>query len=214
MHLLATNRVDLVLDVGANAGQYGRRLRDAGYRGRIVSFEPLVEAYGKLERETKRDPFWQTRNFGLGDFDGTTDINVSANSYSSSILQMLPRHLESAPASKYVRRETISVHKLDTVIDGITAGGEVIFLKIDTQGYEKRVLAGGANNLSRIVGAQLELSLVPLYAGDALLDEMLKQMEDLGFLLMSLEPEFFDPGTGQLLQMDGVFFRDPKRRAR
>ena len=212
MHLLATARVDLVLDVGANAGQYGRSLRDAGYRGRIVSFEPMREAYAKLERETKGDPFWETRNFALGDFDGIAEINVSANSYSSSILEILPRHLQSAPVSRHAGRESISVHKVDTVIDTISVGSEAIFLKVDTQGYEKRVLAGASVSLNRIVGAQLELSLVPLYQGDALLGEMLKLMEDCGFVLMSLEPEFFDPETAQLLQVDGVFFRELRVR--
>ena len=212
MHLLARNRVDLVLDVGANAGQYGRGLRDAGYRGRIVSFEPLREAYAKLEREAKGDPFWETRNFALGDVDSSAEINISANSYSSSLLEMLPRHLQSAPVSRYTGRESIAVHKLDTVIDTISVGSEAIFLKVDTQGYEKRVLVGASLSLNRIVGAQLELSLVPLYQGDALLGEMLKLMEESGFVLMSLEPEFFDPDTGQLLQVDGVFFRELRTR--
>ena len=180
MHLLASNRVDLVLDVGANAGQYGRGLRDAGYRGRIVSFEPMRGAYARLEHEAKSDPFWDTRNFALGDFDGSAEINISANSYSSSILEMLPRHVQSAPVSRYTGRESVAVHKLDTVIDALTVGSEALFLKVDTQGYEKRVLAGAAHTLNWIVGAQLELSLVPLYDGNALLGEMVKLMEDSG----------------------------------
>lgn len=48
--MFSQHQVNLVFDVGANTGQFGRFLRDAGYRERIVSFAPLSE-----DRERLRD---------------------------------------------------------------------------------------------------------------------------------------------------------------
>ena len=44
--------ISLVLDVGANVGQYAKIARKAGYKGQIVSFEPLGQAFSKLARFT------------------------------------------------------------------------------------------------------------------------------------------------------------------
>ena len=66
--------------------------------------------------------------------------------------------------------------------------------------------------LSRVVGLQLELSMVPLYDGQPLIDDLIGSVRTMGFVLMSLEPDFYDQSTGQLLQADGIFFRpgDPE----
>lgn len=207
MHLLQSHAISLVLDVGANVGQYGRELRELGYRGRIVSFEPLKSAYLQLERRAAGDPLWTTFNCGIGSSDGMTEINVSGNVHSSSLLAMLPRHFTSAPESSYQGREAISMRTLDSILPEIDAGNEIVYLKSDTQGYESEVLKGAAQTLSRAVGVQMELSLLPLYDGETLLADMIHEMSGKGFQLMSLEEGFADPATGQLLQVDGIFFR-------
>jgi FkbM family methyltransferase len=207
IHLLRAHSVSLILDVGANVGHFGHELRELGYRGRIVSFEPLKAAYAQLRRAAEGDALWTTHNCGIGSHDGTAEINVAGNVQSSSLLAMLPRHLSSAPDSFYQGREEITVRRLDSVLPEIEAENEVVYLKSDTQGYEAEVLKGGEETLRRAVGVQLELSLVPLYEGETLLADMIHEMDAKGFQLMSLEPAFADPITGQLLQVDGIFFR-------
>jgi FkbM family methyltransferase len=207
MHLLRAHSVSLILDVGANVGHFGQELRHLGYSGRIVSFEPLKAAYAQLRRAAEGDALWTTHNCGIGGHDGTAEINVAGNMQSSSLLAMLPRHLSSAPESFYRGREEITVRRLDSIFSEIEAENEVVYLKSDTQGYEAEVLKGGAETLRRAVGVQLELSLLPLYEGETLLADMIHEMSAKGFQLMSLEPVFADPVTGQLLQVDGIFFR-------
>ena len=77
----------VVLDVGANAGQYGRELRTLGYRGRIVSFEPQPGPFAALEAASTADPAWTAVLLALGAEAGTAQMNVSALDVSSSTLR-------------------------------------------------------------------------------------------------------------------------------
>lgn len=213
--LLAHQAVDLVLDVGANAGQYGALLRKLGYAGRIVSFEPLSAPHAALSAAASGDAAWTVADrMAIGDRDGTIEINVSENSASSSILPMHGRHLAAAPQSQYVSVETVPIRTLASVAGAALADARRPFLKIDTQGYESQVLDGAAAVLPRIQGLQLELSLVPLYEGQALYREVIERLTAAGFELHAVLPGFSDNRTGRMMQMDGVFFRADAAPAR
>jgi FkbM family methyltransferase len=205
--LLRSQGIATVLDVGANAGQYAQRLRAAGYAGRIVSFEPLSEAFAALERAAASDPAWDTHRLALSDADGEAEIHVAANSWSSSLLDMGERHLASAPESAYVGSERVRTARLDSVWDDIVGPAERPFLKLDVQGFELHVLRGAGGHLDRVAGVQAELALVHLYEGDSLWREVVDHLESEGFELAGLEPGFEDPQTGRMLQADGIFVR-------
>jgi FkbM family methyltransferase len=209
--LLAHHRISLVFDVGANVGQYASELRALGYAGRIVSCEPLRDEFERLARKAAKDPSWVALHCALGDTDGVTSINVAANSTSSSLLDMLPRHAEAAPHSAYTAVQQTNVFRLDSIFDEHCRAEDRVFLKLDVQGYERVVLAGAEKSLPRLQGVQLEMALVPLYRGEASHAELLAEMTSRGFQLMSIEPAFRDPSSGQLLAVDGVFFRDGGR---
>ena len=99
--------IDLVLDVGANKGQFASEIRHCGYAGRIVSFEPLSQAHGELLQSSAGDPMWDTYpRCALGDHDGEAEINIAGNSHSSSIMPMLESHLNAAPESAYEGKHT------------------------------------------------------------------------------------------------------------
>jgi len=212
---LAHNRIKLLkhfeiktlLDVGANTGQFAYYTRKLGYANTIISFEPLSSAFSVLQKFAKTDPNWQIQNCAIGDTDGQIEINISANSQSSSILDMMPDHIESAPDSVYEGKEMVNIHKIDTIIDKYTDNLDSTFLKIDAQGFEKKVIEGAKNSIKYIKGLQLELSMIELYKGETLITEMLSLISDLGFTILSLEPGFYDKNTGQLLQVDGIFYR-------
>jgi FkbM family methyltransferase len=206
--LLGGLGVDLVLDVGANTGHYARTLRDHGYRGTIVSFEPLASAHARLEAAARADGAWLAApRMALGDRDGQVVIHVAGNSASSSILDMLPAHERAAPGSAYVGAESVPQRRLDGAAARYLDGASAVLLKIDTQGYEDRVLAGATGILDRITAVQTELSLVPLYAGQPLFDQMRARMEQMGFALYAIFPGYVDESTGQTLQIDGFFLR-------
>ena len=206
--LIACAAVDVVVDVGANTGQFARRMREeVGFRGKIVSFEPLRAAFSTLADHARGDDRWHVVNCALGERRSRAEINVSANSYSSSLLGMLPAHTSGAPDSGYVAKEIIEVTTLDDALPDLRNSNASVYLKIDTQGYESHVLRGAQLSLPKIDIVQLELSLVPLYEGQALFPDIHSHMIGNGYSLVVAEPEFREPRTGRLLQMDGIYHR-------
>jgi FkbM family methyltransferase len=200
--------IDVVLDIGANIGQFAFQLRnDLGYKKRIISFEPLSSAFEVLKAKAKNDPYWEVFNFALGDTEGREEINIAGNSYSSSLLNMLPSHIKAAPGSKYVGKEIIEVKSLETIYYDLCNLNNNVYMKIDTQGFELKVLEGSKKVLMNINTIQIEMSLVPLYEGSLLFNEMYRYMVDQGYSLVSIEPGFIDKNSGQLLQVDGIFHR-------
>lgn len=149
----------------------------------------------------------------LGDSEGEIDIHVAGNSLSSSILDMLPEHERAAPGSAFVGSESVPLRRLDRVASDYMTGANSVLLKIDTQGYEDRVLKGAAGVLDKVTAIQTELSLVPLYAGQPLFDEMREKIETMGFVLFAIFPGYVHERTGQTLQIDGFFVR-PEMAAR
>jgi FkbM family methyltransferase len=205
---LFVHRIDVVFDVGANTGQFAQQLRDAGFPGRIVSFEPSAAAHSMLIKGARFDAEWTVApRMALGDHDGTINLNLAGNSVSSSVLPMLPSHTSAAPESHYVGSETVDLRTLDSISSEFAADTERIFLKLDVQGFEYKVLQGAEQFLRRVSGIQLELSLVPLYEGERLFYSMLHSLEERGYDLWSVVPGFVDPDTGRLLQLDAVLFQ-------
>lgn len=203
--LIEDKGIGTVFDIGAHAGEFGESLRHHGYRGRIVSFEPVATQFERLNQVAAADPAWSCRKVAVGDRTGEVEIHISGNDgFSSSIREMDARHEEADPASSYVGSETVEISTLD---QEQTHGGDAtpFFLKVDTQGFESEVLAGGSNTLQRCAMVELELGLVELYSGQALFDELVALMADKGFVLNDIEPGFRDERSGQLLQVDALF---------
>ena len=155
--LLLSNKVAVVLDVGANDGLYARYLRSTGYRGRIVSFEPLREPFEALSAQALGDPQWKAVNVGLGRADGRATISKARRSVFSSILQPLPVLKEFAYNDiESVGQEQFTLATLDSQFPLFVHSNEKVFLKIDTQGYEKEVVLGAAGSLASILFFPLE----------------------------------------------------------
>ena len=205
--LLAHHGIEVILDVGANAGQFGRDMREIGFSGRIISFEPLADAFARLQQATQGDGKWQAVNIGLGDHDGQAVINVAANSQSSSFLPMLDAHSEAAPESIYVGEQSAEIRRLDGVFSAYCRPGTRVFLKIDTQGFEKKVLQGAEKILAQIELVQVECSFVPLYEGGVLIEDMVAFLRGAGFDPIETMPAFHHHESAHLMQADILFAR-------
>jgi len=208
--LAALNHVhaDVVFDVGANIGQFAQELRSVGFLGEIISFEPLSSAHAVLSKAVQTDDKWKIHpRAAVGDQDGEIEINIAGNSVSSSVLPMLDAHSSAAVGSAYVASERAQLTRLDSVAPTYLSAHARPFIKIDTQGFESQVLDGATETIKRAHGVLLELSLVPLYEGQTLWQEMIQRMADQGFTLWAIQKGFTDPRTGRSLQVDAIFLR-------
>lgn len=208
MSAINANKINLIFDIGANEGQFVIDLRNHGYKEKVVSFEPLSSAHLKCKTLSKKDGNWHVHEqTALGNTQGEIDINVAGNSASSSILPMLDAHISAAPHTSYIKKEKVPITTLDNITDKYITSSSRLLLKIDTQGYEWFVIEGAKNTLAKASGVLIELSAIPLYDGQYLWKECIEKLENDGFILWSLEPIFFDPISGKVLQWDGLFFR-------
>ena len=188
-------------------GQFALDLRAGGYSGRIVSLEPLGQAFDKLQSRSNLDGKWESLKVAAGSKPGATTINVARNSVSSSLLPMNTRHAVAEPRSAYVDDEPCEVVTLDGLAGHLIGPDDKAFLKIDVQGSELDVLKGATEILDQVEIVQTELSLLPLYDGGPLLDSVVRYLDERRFALLGLAPAFVNPTTGALLQVDGLFAR-------
>jgi FkbM family methyltransferase len=198
--------IDVVFDVGASGGQYGSLLRAAGYTGRIVSYEPQPDAHRILAGRARGDDRWEAHRCALSDRAGTAILHVSGNSQSSSLLEMLPVHKSADPASATVGTLTVDVRQFRQEILRRSAETDAVYLKLDVQGGEFSLLDDlDPSTLARVAALEVELSLVPLYAGGPLAEDVMARLRRLGFSPATLEPNFIDGAAGRVLQVDALF---------
>jgi FkbM family methyltransferase len=205
LRVLRAKGVELVLDVGANVGQYAQSLRRDGYSGRIVSFEPQPEAAGVLESRSLDDPLWSVEPYALGAEASELPIYRTSDSVSSSLLA--PRN--DALGHGFLAGEwrgATEVRRLDDVILPVEADSTV-YLKLDVQGYELNVLAGATATLAGVAAVECELTVQPLYEGQVLIEEIVGHLRALGFTPTCLTRGYTDPVSHEVVQMDGIFVR-------
>jgi FkbM family methyltransferase len=206
--MLSLHRIEQVIDVGANTGQFAKSLRNHGYAGEIISFEPTSIAWRALVTASKNDNKWHVADrCAVGDIEGTLEINISSNSVSSSLLEMDTNHLNAAPESVYSSKEIVKICTLDNYFKNHGSLSNRIFLKIDTQGYEMNVLQGAESILSRTTGIQIELSLIKLYEGQMTHKNLTEFLESKSYEIWSLTPGFTNKASGRMLQFDATFFK-------
>jgi FkbM family methyltransferase len=207
VRLLKAYGIDLVIDVGANAGQYAAALRAAGYRGRIVSFEPVSEPYGRLATASGADKAWECQRLALDRGRGTARVNVSEDTRNSSVLSVGDRHLRAVPDSRPVGVESASMARLDAIWSDAARGARRPYLKMDVQGYELEVLHGSTGVLDVISLVEVELSLFAVYDAGPLFQDVFRFLRRHDFVPIAFEGVLDDAGTGEMLQADGIFRR-------
>jgi FkbM family methyltransferase len=206
VHTLERHRVAAVVDVGANRGQYARRLRAAGWRGPILSLEPIPELQRELARAAAADPCWEVLPpTAAGDGDGEVTLEVSAEADMSSTLPQSPLLRRISSSSAVVRRIAVPQRRLDELLR--ERPWDRLFVKADVQGAEPAVLAGMTGIWGRVVGLQLELALLPLYEGERPWLELVGDLARRGFAPYLLFPGYFAKALGRQVQLDAVFYR-------
>jgi FkbM family methyltransferase len=207
--ILRELEINCVLDVGANVGQFGRRLRRGGYEGRIASFEPLAEFATKLRRRAQKDRRWRVHEYALGDEDTTAEINATPGSSLSSLLPASEFGKEWSKKLETSVKQEIRIRRLDNVLDEVLDGvsDPRVYLKLDTQGYDLLAFRGAGERLSDILAMQSEVSCLPIYEGMPELEEQLGAYRAAGFDLAGMYPVSMHRPTLRVLEFDAVLVR-------
>jgi FkbM family methyltransferase len=172
-----------------------------------VSFEPLSSAFAALCAAATNDRAWECVNLALGNHDGTALIGVSRDLVSSSLLPVTNGYTRSIPGGTSVEQQRVRTARLDSIASGYWSRDDCIHLKLDVQGYEKEVLLGANLTLAQVVSLEVEMSLVELYRGQPLLDDMVGMLQGFGYALVWIQPLYIDPSSGYLWQVEGLFAR-------
>lgn len=206
MSALTAYRIETVLDVGANVGQFARLLRSLGYDRRIISFEPDPDSFRTLRENAAHDPLWDCRNIGLSDTQGTLEFHRYNHSVLSSFSVLNEEGRKRFPDAREIGREEIEVSRLDAILSQQDRASGPMFLKIDTQGHDLRVFAGAEGALSQIAGLCCEIPFKSLYAGNKDWHGAIGSYEGKGFSLSGIYPVSRNAGL-ELLEGDALFVR-------
>jgi FkbM family methyltransferase len=197
-HVLSTNLMNViglygircVLDVGANTGQYGQFLRQIGFRGQIISFEPVKHVFDQLKSAARGDPDWRCFHCALGDADEKRDINVYKSTVFSSFLKANEYSKEHWASLNESTVERVEIRRLDTFFPEIAGsiGDSPCLLKMDTQGFDLNVFRGAGRVLDRVVALQSEVGMIKIYENMADSYDALRVFRDHGFDVSGMFP--------------------------
>lgn len=211
--LLQQLKVDCVLDVGANRGDFAVMIRRAGWRGPIISFEPQTSCRKVLERRAALDPTWSVFPVALSDREGTVRLTLRASSTFTSLNEpCFDSPIAGEPGIRekldVVGHEDVPLRRLDTLLDELPGSRpKRIFLKIDTQGHDEAVVRGASSIFHRLIALQLELSQAPLYQSTSHCLDVMRLLHHSGFSLNATFPVFRNPQNQAMLEFDGIFVR-------
>lgn len=201
--------IDTVIDIGANNGQTRDLLRKAGFKGDIISIEPIPALQPVLQTKATKDPKWTVLEpLALGDKNGSCEINISQADDLSSVLKASNELLTALPNTKVNETVSVPMKTLDTLYEELSLTNKNVFIKMDAQGYEMPILQHGLKALEAAKGLQVEMSLFPLYEGETLYDEIIGFLESHGYNAHMLIETNFARRLNRQLQVDGIFYKD------
>ena len=189
MNVIQHYNIDLILDIGANRGQFALTLRKEGYQGEIHSFEPVRDTFIHLQHTSETDKDWNCHQLAMSSSHGVAEINVSEVSELSSFLD-LNKFGKSRFYDGQIKSETVQMETIDRyIIKNIKNYHErKILLKMDTQGHDLEVFNGSINSLESIKCILSEISMLPIYSKMPNYTESLDLFKKHGFSISGMYP--------------------------
>lgn len=204
--LLGVAGVRVMLDIGANTGQYVQDLRWGGYTGRVVSFEPLPDAFKYLARAAAGDSQWTAERLAVGSFCGDAELFVTPDSIYSTTRVPTDLMTDASPTARPHRAMPVPAATLDSWVATSNMIGP-FGLKLDVQGAEEDVLVGASKTLELCTFLEVELPLRPVYRDQWNLVTALSRIQSLGFVPALTENLMPGPDGGSSLQVNVLFAR-------
>ncbi|HUT62217.1 MAG TPA: FkbM family methyltransferase [Phycisphaerae bacterium] len=203
---LKQHHIQTIFDVGANIGSFSTIVHMVLPDATIYAFEPLRECYEQMVKRLHRVSSFHGFNMALGEEEGQAPIWQSSFDQASSLLPMGDLHMEAFPSTARFTREQVEVRTLDAMAHRLDISDNIL-VKLDVQGFEDRVIAGGRKVIERAHILIVETSFRELYRGQKLFGEIYTLLRDLGFSYHGCVGQVVDPRDGSALQADSVFLK-------
>ena len=169
--------IQTVLDVGAHMGEFAQRIRTMLPDAELICFEPLEEPFTKLTERFRGQPNFRAIRCALGEKAGQHEIRHNEYAPSSSLLPMTELHKQSFTFAVKEQPEMIEVRRLSDVVRELNLR-DPLLLKLDVQGFEDKVIAGGEDVVARAKIIIIEVSFQPLYEGGPLFDDIYRLLNE------------------------------------
>ncbi|MBP6885643.1 MAG: FkbM family methyltransferase [Candidatus Pacebacteria bacterium] len=197
-----------VIDIGASKGGFSAELHGVLPEAQIYAFEPLSDCFAQIQERMKGVSKFRAFNLALGDTPGKVVMHRSSYSGCSSLREMASLHKDTFPVTAGQETISVAVSTLDEALSDYSLE-ENIMVKIDVQGFEDKVIAGGLEMLKRSRVILIETSFKELYVGQPLFDGVYHLLRSLGFQYRGAwAPELKSPLDGSPLQQDSIFIRE------
>lgn len=194
---------DLVVDVGANAGQWLSAILRFLRPAQVHAFEPDPAAFKQLQAFAATRPAIQLHQVALGDAAGELTLYGTADSRFSSLLPPLTTLLDDYDSSQVAVQKTVAVPV--ATLDSSLPDEAIDLLKIDVQGFEERILSGAVACLRRTRVVLIETNFVAHYQGEATFDDLFRLLTKVhGFRFWTIAPPSYGR-QGRSVWTDAVF---------
>jgi len=203
---LANSGIKTVLDIGAHIGEFAGRIRTILPSAELVCFEPLDEPFAKLIRRFAGDTSFRAVRCALGEKEGRFEIHHNEYAPTSSLLPMADLCKQAFTFAVKAEKEMIEVRRLSDVARELCLR-DPLLLKLDVQGFEDKVIAGGEDVVARSKIILIEVSFEQLYEGGPLFDDIYRILKERGFTYHGNFEQLFSPKDGRVLQADAIFCR-------
>lgn len=198
-------RCKVVVDIGANRGQFSLAARQFYPEATIISFEPLPGPASIYRRIFQKDQKVRLHQAAIGTESGTSEIHVSRRDDSSSLLPISQLQTTLFPGTEESSVVEINIGRLSDYIQENELESPAL-LKLDVQGYELEALKGSENLLTRFDYVYVECSFIELYQGQVLANDVIQHLNNHGFKLKGIYNLSYDH-DGIAIQGDFLFSR-------
>ena len=201
--ILSKYNVSLVLDVGAHYGETVKEIRSNGYTKKIISIEPTPKSFDILSRI--KDKSFYFFNIAFGEKPGLLRFYEFEDSDMNSFLEVKTN--TSYQINQLGVGRLIECTTLDIFMEDNNLENEVIFLKLDVQGFELNILKGLKKYKDKIIALQVEISINSIYKSASNLEDFSKWLIENDFRIISIVTERFHETETQAYDVDILCLR-------
>lgn len=196
----------MIVDIGANRGQFALAARQWAPRARVISFEPLPGPALVFSSVFAGDDRVVLHESAIGPLPERREMHISARDDSSSLLPISRLQSQIFPGTAEISTIEVSVAPLEAFMrpDDVRAPA---MLKLDVQGFEYEALSGCASLLSLFDFIYCECSFMELYSGQKPAGEVIEWLSDRSFALRGVFNPAYDR-RGDAIQADFLFVRN------